>query len=112
MVIKTKSVYKDYTGLLDTLKIQDERATMTAWADTSKNILAGKLEVQPSENRTRIEYKDREVHDTLYLKEPYPVEVEKVVAPKLYPWSLAFNFLVLAIIGIWIWFKTKSKLKI
>ena len=43
-MIKTKSVYKDYTGLLDTLRITDERATMTAWADTTHNILAGKLE--------------------------------------------------------------------
>ena len=108
-MIKTKSVYKDYTGLLDTLRITDERATMTAWADTTHNILAGKLEVQPSENRTMIEYKDREVHDTLYLKEPYPVPTEVKTTPKAYPWSLALNFLFLSLTGMWIYFKVKRK---
>lgn len=82
---------------------------MWAVADTTKEAVIGGLEEDKIEEKTRIEYKDREVHDTLRIKEPFPVEVEKVVAPKLYPWSLAFNFLVLSIIGIWIYFKVKRK---
>ena len=110
--IREATKYRDFAWLGDTLKIDGQRSHMWAVADTTKEAVIGGLEEDKIEEKTRIEYKDREVHDTTYIKEPFPVEVEKVVAPKLYPWSLAFNFLFLAVIGLWIYFKTKMKLKI
>ena len=107
--ITEKARYKDYTGLLDTLSIEDPHANMRAWVDTTHNTLAGELNVEPVKEKTRIEYKDREVHDTTYIKEPFPVEVEKVVAPKIFPWSLALNFLFLALTGLWIYLKIQRK---
>ena len=107
--ITEKARYKDYTSLLDTLSIEDPHANMKAWVDTTHNILAGELNVEPVEEKTRIEYKDREVHDTTYIKEPFPVEVEKVVAPKIFPWSLALNFLFLALTGLWIYLKIQKR---
>ena len=110
--ITERARYKEYTGLLDTLKIGDEHANMKSWIDTTHNVLAGQLNVEPVEEKTKYIYKDREVHDTTYIKEPFPVEVEKVVAPKIFPWSLALNFLFLSLAGIWIYFKLKSKVRL
>lgn len=76
-----KSVYRDYTGLLDTLSISSSKASMRAWADTSRNMIAGELKTEPIEEKTKIVYKDRvEYRDSLVYKEvPVPVEVEKEV---------------------------------
>lgn len=111
LVIKTKSVYKDYGSLLDTLRITDDlgRGSMKSWVDTTNHVLAGKLTLEQSEDRTRVEYKDREVHDTLRIKESFPVPVEVKTTPKAYPWSLALNFLFLSLTGIWIYFKIQKK---
>lgn len=81
-----KSVYKDYAGLLDTLSISSPKASMRAWADTSRNLIAGELKTEPIEEKTKIVYKDRvEYRDSLVYKEvPVPVEVEKEV--KYVPW--------------------------
>ena len=100
----------DIVALPDTLHLETSLATATAYYDSTFKALKGTIENKKEVTfEKHIEYKDREVHDTTYLKEPFPVEVEKVVAPKIFPWSLAFNFLVLAIIGIWIYFKVKRK---
>ena len=110
LVIKTKSVYKDYGSLLDTLKITDDlgRGSMKSWVDTTNHVLAGKLTLEQSEDRTKIEYRDREVHDTLRIKEPFPVPVEVKTTPKAYPWSLALNFVFIVLIGGWIYLKVKK----
>lgn len=110
--ITEKSVYKDYTSLLDTLRIKVEgRASMAAWADTTHNVIAGELQTEPVTEKTKIVYKDRikEVHDTTKIEVPIKVEVEKVVAPKLYPWSLSLNILFLTLIGLLIYLKVKKK---
>ena len=85
-----KSVYKDYTGLLDTLSISLEKASMKAWADTSRNIIAGELKTEPVEEKTKIIYKTKvEYKDSLvYVEKPVPVEVEKEV--KYVPWYHKF----------------------
>lgn len=110
--ITEKSVYKDYTSLLDTLRIKIEgRASMAAWADTTHNVIAGELQTEPVTEKVKYLYKDRikEVHDTTKIEVPVKVEVEKVVAPKLYPWSLSLNILFLTLIGLLIYLKVKKK---
>ena len=81
-----RSVYKDYTGLLDTLSISLEKASMRAWADTSRNLIAGELKTEPVEEKTKIVYRDRLVYkDSVRIEEkPVPYEVEKLV--KYTPW--------------------------
>ena len=108
--IREATKYRDFAWLGDTLIIDGQRSHMWAVADTTKEAVIGGLEEDKIEEKTRIEYKDREVHDTLYLKEPYPVEVEKIVAPKILPWSLSLNVLFLILTGLGIYLKLKKKI--
>ena len=108
--IREATKYRDFAWLGDTLKIDGQRSHMWAVADTTKEAVIGGLEEDKIEEKTRIEYRDREVHDTLRIKEPFPVPVEVKTTPKAYPWSLALNFLFFTAIGIWIYFKFKRKL--
>lgn len=94
--ITERSRWKDYGGLLDTLRIRGNRSEMRAWTDTTNNILNGSLEEDPIEEKTRIVYKDRwKVRDSLvYVEKPVPVEVIK--EKKIYPkWMV-----ILSILGI------------
>lgn len=81
--------YKDWGSLLDTLvlKTADGSVTSRSYCDTTRNILAGELEVKPRQEKTRIVYKEKKVlrDTTIYI----PVEVpgpEKVieVVPKFW----------------------------
>ena len=94
--ITERSVYKDYAGLLDTLRIKNNRASMTAWADTTHNLINGTLETEPQEEKTRIVYKDKIVYkDSIRTKE-VPVPVEVIKEKKIYPkWMV-----ILSILGI------------
>lgn len=121
--ITERSVYKDYAGLLDTLRIKKNGvASMTAWADTTHNLINGTLETEPQEEKTKIIYKDRwKVRDSLVFKEvPVPVEVTKEVPylPKFWRVTGVFGIvclvLLLAVIGwkVYGFFKGKDILKI
>lgn len=103
-----KSRWKDYGGLLDTLRIRGNRSEMKAWTDTTNNILNGSLEEDPQEEKTRIIYKDRwHYRDSIQKVEvpvEVPVEVEKKVVPKFYRimtiLGVIFSTLVLAFAGL------------
>ena len=79
--ITERSRWKDYGGLLDTLKIRGNRSEMRAWTDTTNNILNGSLEEDPIEEHSKVIYKDRwKVRDSLvYVEKPIPVEITKEV---------------------------------
>ena len=100
--ITERSVYKDYAGLLDTLRIKNGRASMTAWADTTHNLINGTLETEPQEEKTKIIYKDRgKLRDSLVFKEvPVPVEVTKEVKviPKFWRVSGIFGIVCLVLL--------------
>lgn len=100
--ITERSVYKDYTGLLDTLRISNDRASMTAWADTTRNLINGTLETEPQEEKTKIIYKDRwNTRDSLVYKEvpvEVPVEVVKEVVPKFWRVMGVFGIICLVIL--------------
>ena len=103
-----RSRWKDYGGLLDTLRIRGNRSEMMAWADTTNNIINGSLEEDPQEEKTRIIYKDRwHYRDSIQKVEvpvEVPVEVEKKVVPKFYRimtiLGVIFSTLVLAFAGL------------
>ena len=102
--ITERSVYKDYAGLLDTLRIKKNGvASMTAWADTTHNLINGTLETEPQEEKTRIVYKDRwKVRDSLVFKEvPVPVEVTKEVKviPKFWRVTGVFGIICLVVLS-------------
>ena len=105
--ITERSRWKDYGGLLDTLKIRGNRSEMRAWTDTTNNILNGSLEEDPQEEKTRIVYRDRwKTRDSLVFKEvPVPVEVTKEVKviPKFWRimgiLGIVFSTLLLAFAG-------------
>ena len=112
-VIHTKSVYKDYSGLLDTLTLEVEgKAKAKAWADTSKNLLVGKLEVEPSTDRVKTIFKDRiEYRDSIKIERK--IETKEIVKTPAWAWRLlGFNVLVLIGAGLWLYFKGKLKLRI
>ena len=103
--------YKDIAWLGDTLKIEGQRSKMWSYADTTKEALIGGLEEQEIKEKTKIIYKDKlkEVHDTTRIEIPIEIEKEVRITPKLYPWSLALNFLLLFLAGFGIYLKVKKK---
>ena len=111
IVLVPKEVYKDYAGLLDTLRMETEYAEACAWADTVHNILNGKLETKKAvEYRERIVYKDRvQYRDSIQVKE-IPIEVEKIVykTPKAFWWILAYSVLITLAAGLKIYLKIKK----
>ena len=103
--ITERSRYKDYGGLLDTLRIIGERSRSTSYIDTTLNILNSELVEDPVEEHYRIIYKDRwKVRDSIVFKE-IPVEVEKPVEVIKIPWIYKVLSAVglLSIIGIVLW---------
>ena len=112
-VIHTKSVYKTYTGLLDTLRISDEsgRGSMTAWADTAHNVIAGSLTIEPFKEKTRIEYRDKIVYrDSIKIEEKTKEVPVKVPTTPKWCWRLlGFNLLVVLAAGVWIYLKIQKK---
>lgn len=98
-----RSRWKDYGGLLDTLRIRGNRSEMRAWADTTNNIINGSLEEDPQEEKTRIVYRDRwKVRDSLVFKEvPVPVEVTKEVKviPKFWRVTGIFGIVCLVLLS-------------
>ncbi len=94
--ITERSRWKDYVGLLDTLKIRGNRSEMRAWTDTTNHILNGSLSEDPIEEKTRIVYKDKIVYRDSVRTEEKPVPVEIIKEKKIYPkWMV-----ILSILGI------------
>lgn len=108
-----KSVFKDYAGYLDTLRLEGSSGTVAkAWNDTSYHIITGTLEEQPRVLReTKIEYRDRlvERRDTTYIEKPIPYEVE-VIKKKIPRWvwfSLGLNLITIIGIALKLYLKFK-----
>ena len=91
-----RSRWKDYGGLLDTVRIRGNHSEATAYMDTTRNIINAELEESPREEKTRIIYRDRwKTRDSLVFQDrpvPYEITKEVEVVPKF--WR------VLGIIGI------------
>lgn len=109
-VLHYKTVNRDYTGLLDTLKISGEHSHMTAFADTTNFTIKGELQEDPFEEK--IKYVDRiQFRDSIKVEKiPYPVEVvkEKKYIPKFFWGTLVFSVLVLLLFGVKIYLKIKT----
>lgn len=91
-----RSRYKDYAGLLDTLRVKGNRSSSKSWIDTTRNVLNTELVEEPIEDKTKIVFRDRwKTRDSLvYVEKPVPVEVQ--VEKKVYPRFLV----ILSILGV------------
>jgi hypothetical protein len=116
-VLKTKiETVRDYSGLLDTLRLSTANAEASAWIDTTHNVLKGELKdkdvpVQvavPSTNE--IHYRD----SIVYQDRPYPVEVTKEVriVPRFWTISGVFGIICFVLLAVFLFFKIKTKFKI
>ena len=76
--ITERSRWKDYGGLLDTLKIAGQRSRLTAWNDTTNMLINATLEEDPVEERNTTIWKDKEVlkDTTIYVEVPVPAPAE------------------------------------
>lgn len=95
--ITERSRWKDYGGLLDTLRIRGLRSQLVVWNDTTKMLINAQLEEDPVIERTKVIYKDKEVlkDTTIYVEVPVPApaEIKEVeVIPKFW--------LITGVIGI------------
>ena len=93
-----KEKVRDYTGLLDTLRLETSYAASTAYLDTSRNILTGEIRNKENVINIPVQVKEKVItRDSVVYKEvPVEVEVEKVVHPK-YEWKL-WAYLVFSLI--------------
>lgn len=101
--------YRDYTSLLDTLKLETSLAKAEAYVDTTNNTLKGSIENKKDSLKTVIKWKERIVQkDSLVYKE-VPVEVEKEVTkyPKSYWWFMGFTLLTGIYFGLKVFLKVK-----
>lgn len=91
-----KQYVRDYTGMLDTLKLSTDFAEAEAFVDTTNNVLSGSIRNKDKVLNIPTQYKERLVYrDTVITKEiPVPVEVEKIV--KVVPFFWKF----LSVIGL------------
>jgi hypothetical protein len=105
---------RDWTGLLDTLRLETGLATSTTWVDTTRGILAGELK----NKETPVEVAVPSTHtlerkDSIIYKEiPYRVEITK--EKKIYPlWMIILSCLGIAstlVLGFSTYLKVKKKL--
>lgn len=106
--------YRDYTSLLDTLKLETSLAKAEAYVDTTNNTLKGSIENKKDSIKTVIKWKERIVQkDSLVYKE-VPVEVEKEVTkyPKSYWWFMGFTLLTGIYFGLKVFLKVKFNISI
>ena len=106
--------YRDYTSLLDTLKLETSLAKAEAYVDTTNNTLKGSIENKKDSIKTVIKWKEKTVQkDSLVYKE-VPVEVEKEVTkyPKSYWWFMGFTLLTGIYFGLKVFLKIKFNISI
>ena len=103
--------YRDYTSLLDTLKLETSLAKAEAYVDTTNNTLKGSIENKEDSIKTVIKWKEHIVYrDSIEKVEvPVPVEVVKEVTkyPKTYWWFMGFTLLTGIYFGLKVFLKVK-----
>lgn len=103
------SRYKDYGDLLKVLRIDGNRSHLTAWVDTTRNVLNGELVEDPVEEKVRTVYKDKlVVKDSIVtVEKPVPIEkrVEVKYVPKVYKFLSAVGLMTLLSVLIWLGLK-------
>lgn len=105
-----KQYVRDYTGLLDTLRMETNYAESESYIDTTKNALVGSLRNKNRSIDIPIQYKERIVYKDSIRDREVPVPVEKEVKTH-YPyekWLWVWSILSALVIGITIYFKLRK----
>ena len=103
---------RDYTGLLDTLRLENSAAVSTSWVDTTNSTLKGQLEAKPV--KIPVQIKEHYVYrDSIRTVEvEVPVEVEKIIEKKHVPFLAKlfslFGIVSILYFGIRLYFKLKK----
>ena len=105
-----KQYVRDYTGLLDTLKLETDYAQSEAYIDTTNNMLTGSIRNKEKPIYIPTQYKERIVYkDSIRDREvPVPVEVEKKIHYPYEKWLWVWAILATVFIGLTIYFKIKK----
>ena len=97
-----KEYYNDYTGLLDTLNLEDTYSKAKAYIDTTNKLLKGSIATKDVDIPVKIKWKEKIVYkdSIVYQKEeiPVPYEVVKTKHPK-YEWIL-WVWSILSLLGL------------
>ena len=102
--------YVDIVHTYDTLKLETSLASSTAYVDTNTYTLKGKIENKKGlEKCYKIVEKYVEKCDTIYVKVPVTVEVEKPVKyiPKFFWVTLVYAVLVTLLFAVKIYLKLR-----
>jgi len=103
--------YRDYTSLLDTLKMETSLAIAKSYVDTTNNTLKGSIENKEDPIKTVIKWKEHIVYrDSIEKVEvPVPVEVTKEVTkyPKTYWWFMGFTILAALYVALKVYMRIK-----
>lgn len=96
-------VYSDYTGLLDTLRLENTYCYTWSAVDTNKMILVGELRTKDVKIPVQYLWKDRIIYQDSIVENtkeiPVPVEVEKIKRP-WWAWiCLTWTIISIASIG-------------
>lgn len=110
-----RSRWKDYGGLLDTVRVTGNHSKAEAYLDTTLNIINAELEESPREEKTRIIYRDRwKTRDSLVFKDrpvPYEVTKEVKIIPKFWIITGVFGIICLVLLLTFIGLKIYRFLK-
>ena len=96
-------VYSDYTGLLDTLRMENTCSYTWSAVDTNKMILIGELRTKDVKIPVQYLWKDRIIYQDSIVENtkeiPVPVEVIKTKTPKWAWITLIWTLITIASIG-------------
>ena len=101
---------RDYTGLLDTLRMETDYAESESYVDTAKNSLVGSIRNKDRHIDIPVQYKERIVYRDSIRDREVPVPMEKIVKThySYEKWLWIWSILSAVIIGIAIYFKLKK----
>ena len=97
-----KEIYNDYTDMLDTLRLATTYSEFESYVDTTAKVLKGTARNKDIDIPVQIKWKEKIVYkDSIkVVKEPYAVEVEKIVYKHYWYESILWFFTVLALLFI------------
>ena len=104
-------VYSDYTGLLDTLRLENTYSYAWSAVDTNKMILIGELKSKNVKVPVEYKWKERIIYQdtTIFKEKEIQVPVEKEVVKTKYPWwswvCLCWTLICLVYVGFKIYLK-------
>lgn len=104
-------IYRDYTGLLDTLRLENKYSIAWSAVDTNNMILLGELKSKnvkvPVEYKwkERIIYQDTTIFKEKEIKVPYPVVEEKRYIPTFAWMCIVWAAISIVLLGLWLYFK-------